>query len=357
MQRIIPFITGALFLAILPAPAALDIVHMEGKSAWVVEDTESGKVLGTFWDPAEEKSDYGFSSGNSVVLFWSKDRSVVAANSRDNNGRLMEVYIYQVGKKTLHPIAVPQLTDEQAGELKEVQAGNLAYGGTEAIRWQRDGTLLLHFFGADRVTSETEKQKVADVWADVEVADGEAKIVGTSTVEPAASAATNSSLILGQGDSGEQPPDDSAPVFQFDGAKYYLRGDEAGIREYLTQGETFETWSTLISVREFHGTDNPKAYAQKLVENARASGENAKGQLLENDAAGSYIADFIVFSEEGADPSYAEWNLWRVEKKGDGVEAVQYARRFYKITEDTAKELISEREKIVPLLAEFETPN
>ncbi len=62
-----------------------------------------------------------FSSGKSVELFWSKDRSIVAANSRDNNGRLMEVYIYQVGSKTLKPITVPQLTDEQAGELKEVQ--------------------------------------------------------------------------------------------------------------------------------------------------------------------------------------------------------------------------------------------
>jgi len=349
MKRIIFSITGTLLLTILPAPAALDIV--QENSAWVVEDTSSGKVLGTFWDPVDEKSDYGFSSGKSVELFWSEDRSWVAANSRDNNGRWMEVYLYEVGKKTLQPIKVPPLTNEQAGELKEVEAGNMAYGGTEAVRWQPDGTLLLHFFGADRVTDDAEKQKVADVWADVEMADGQAKIVGTSTVAPTAA---NSELILGQGDTGEQPPDDSAPVFRFDGSEYYLRGDEAGIREYLTQGETFEAWSTLISVREFHGTDDPKAYAQKLVENARASGKNASGQLMENEAAGSYIADFIVFPEEGTDPFYAEWNLWRVEKKGDGVEAVQYARRFYNITNDTAKELISERERIVPLLAEFE---
>lgn len=147
------------------------------------------------------------------------------------------------------------------------------------------------------------------------------------------------------------------PAFDFDDQPYYLRGDEAGIREYLTKGETFEKWSTLISVRHFDGIADPRAYAFKLIENAKASGPNARGQVMENESAGSCIADFLVYSEEGTEPFFAEWNLWRIEKKGDGLEAVQYARRFYKITDSTANVLISERKKIVPLLAEFECPN
>ncbi len=146
------------------------------------------------------------------------------------------------------------------------------------------------------------------------------------------------------------------PSFNFDGSDYFLRGDEAGIREYLTEGETFDKWTTLISVRRFEGTDNPKLYAEKLIENAKASGPNAHGQLMENKEAGSYIADFLVFSEEGSKPFFAEWNLWRIEKKGDGVEAIQYARRFYEIDASTSKKLIDAREKIVPKLAVLEIP-
>jgi hypothetical protein len=144
--------------------------------------------------------------------------------------------------------------------------------------------------------------------------------------------------------------------FSFDGAEYFLRGDEAGIREFLTKGETFEKWTTLISIREYRSTDDPRAYAFQLVKNAKASSPNANGQVMENAEAGSYIADFLVFSEEGTEPFFAEWNLWRIEKKGNGLQAVQYARRFYNITEDTAKELNAARQKIVPQLAEVEIP-
>lgn len=146
------------------------------------------------------------------------------------------------------------------------------------------------------------------------------------------------------------------PAFEFDGRPYYLRGDESGIREYLTRGETFDKWNTLISVRHFSGIADPRAYAFKLVETAKASGPHARGRVMESAAGGSYIADFLVYSEEGAGPSFAEWNLWRIEKKGGGIEAVQYARRFYQITESTADELNASRKKIIPQLAEFTNP-
>jgi len=153
-----------------------------------------------------------------------------------------------------------------------------------------------------------------------------------------------------------QPVLAESAAFAFDGSAYYLRGDEAGIREYLTDSETFDDWTTLISIREFSGTDDPKAYANAILANAKESEPDSNGQLLENDAAGSYIADFILFSEDGADPAYVEWNLWRAERKGDGVEAVQYARRFYKITDTTAQEISDARQEIVPQLAEFVDP-
>lgn len=106
------------------------------------------------------------------------------------------------------------------------------------------------------------------------------------------------------------------------------------------------------------GSNSPdRSSSFQLVKNAEASGPTARGQVMENEEDGSYIADFLVYSEEGAEPSFAEWNLWRIEKKGDGIEAVQYARRFYEIDGSAAKILIAARKKIVPQLAVLGIPN
>lgn len=152
-----------------------------------------------------------------------------------------------------------------------------------------------------------------------------------------------------------QDSDDEEPAFKFDGGEYFLRSTEGGILEYLTAGETFKNWTTLFSIREFSGTDDPKAYAQKLLENAKASSPEAQGLLMENEEAGSYIVDFLLPDGEGDNVGY-EWNLWRVEKKGDGVEAVQYAMRIPAGSEVTGEAIAEARKKIVPELAEFEVP-
>ena len=354
--------------AAAPAFAALDIV--KSKSNWVVKDTSSGRVVGTFWSPNDGGSDFGYESSIVPDFLWSPGHDYVAVTGGASRSRA--VSLYKVVGNTLKEIAVPQLDDQQAAPLNEIT--DPVADGTDAVRWQSDGTLLLHCWSAQRVTSDTGVQKQANVWADLEVNGGQAKIVGTSALEPSSPssqslppnpappagetlASSGKAPAYSQGDSGEQPPEASAPAFRFDKKDYFLRGDEAGIREYLTEGETFEKWSTLISVRGFDGIDDPRAYAFQLVKNAEASGPNARGQVMENEEAGSYIADFLVYSEEGTEPVFAEWNLWRIEKKGDGVEAVQYARRFYEIDDSTAKKLISARKKIVPQLAELEIPH
>ena len=148
--------------------------------------------------------------------------------------------------------------------------------------------------------------------------------------------------------------EDSA--FEFDGAEYFLRSDEGGILEYLTYGDKFEKWSTLISTRESTATDDPHAFAAKLLENAKASGPDVRGLLMENKEEGIYIVDFLLSSADGEEPAYAEWNVWRVAQKGDGVQAVQYARRFYQITDSTAQEILAARKKIIPELLTLDIP-
>jgi hypothetical protein len=148
---------------------------------------------------------------------------------------------------------------------------------------------------------------------------------------------------------------DDEPAFTFDGQEFFLRSTEGGIYEYLPTGETFKNWTSLVSVREFSGTSNPKAYAQKLIDNAKASSPKAQGMLMGNTEAGSYIADFLLPDGEGDDVGW-EWNLWRVEKKRDGVEAVQYAQRIPADSKVGAKEIMAARKKLVPALAEFQVP-
>lgn len=135
------------------------------------------------------------------------------------------------------------------------------------------------------------------------------------------------------------------PAFRFDGKDYFLRSDKGGIREYLTGGETFDKWTTLISIRQFDGLRDGRAYAQKLVRTAEASGPAARGQVL---AKGEmWVADFIVFPPEDAKTDFAEWNLWRIRQKPRGIEAVQYARRFYGFSEASAEEIKASRARIL----------
>jgi len=143
------------------------------------------------------------------------------------------------------------------------------------------------------------------------------------------------------------------PAFRFDGREFFLRSTEGGILEYLPPDETFKNWKTLMSVREFTATDDPKAYAETLIRNAKASSPKAKTMLMENAEAGSYIVDFLL-PDGDADDAGFEWNLWRIERKGKGIEAVQYASR---IANDTpAKKIIADRERLVPELAIFKVP-
>jgi len=187
MKTILCLTVCGLFLAAATTFATLDIV--KSGADWVVGDTSSGRVLGTFWNPDDSSSDFGYEGGSGKPeFFWSKERQYVAVNGGASRSR--QVYLYQVVGKSLKPVEIPGLSDEQAADinaLKDVRAD-----GADAVRWQGDDTLLVHFWAVDRVRGDEEEGKKADVWADVEVNDGEAKIVGTSSEQPDAPSSQSS---------------------------------------------------------------------------------------------------------------------------------------------------------------------
>jgi len=185
MKKTASLTACGLVLTLASTFAALDIVKTNAESeepVYVLKNTSTGKVLGTFWDRANEKSDYGFESSIVPDFLWSDDRNYVAVTGGASRSRV--VSLYKVTGNSLKEIAVPQLNEQQAAPLSEIT--DTIAEGMDPVRWQQDGTLLLHFWAADRVRSESEEQKTANVWADLEVNGSTAKIVGTSSEEPSA---------------------------------------------------------------------------------------------------------------------------------------------------------------------------
>lgn len=170
-------VCASLLLTTTPAQAGLDI--MKSGASWVVTN-DSGKVIGTFWSPNGGATDFGFESSIVPDFVWSKDRGYVAVIGGASRNRATS--LYKVVGNSLKEVTVPYLSDDQAAPLSEIK--NPAAEGIDALRWQPDGTLLLRFWAAETVTGDTETQKEANVWADLEVSDLQAKIVGTSIAEP-----------------------------------------------------------------------------------------------------------------------------------------------------------------------------
>ncbi|MCX6855387.1 MAG: hypothetical protein NTV80_10845 [Verrucomicrobia bacterium] len=145
-------------------------------------------------------------------------------------------------------------------------------------------------------------------------------------------------------------------AFVFDEQPYFQRESKDGLREYLTEGETFEKWSTLVSIREIEGVEDARAYAFQTVKNAKADSPNNNGQVIGNEESGTYFADFLMFPPEGSDITFAEWNIMRITKTAAGIQQLQYARRFYDFDVSTAKIIKADREKIMGQLATLEIP-
>jgi hypothetical protein len=72
-RLIIPLLASSLVVAASSAFAGLDIIETGPEGAepvYVVADTDTGRVVGTFWDRANDSSDYGFESSIVPDFVW-----------------------------------------------------------------------------------------------------------------------------------------------------------------------------------------------------------------------------------------------------------------------------------------------
>lgn len=253
MKKTFCFTVCGLFTAVAATFAALDIVESNAGSegpVYVLKNTSTGKVLGTFWDRANEKSDYGFESSIVPDFVWSKDRDYVAVSGGASRNR--SVFLFKVSGNTLKEIPVPQLDDGQAAPLGEIS--NPAAEGLDAVRWQQDGTLLLRFWAADTVTDGSGEQKEANVWADLEIQGDKAVIVGTSSEEPSSQAGPPPPYPVAE--SGEMLASqhaDSGNMQQSNGSESDGPGRLAGVHRVSGQNPNGTAYQGTVEIRVVNG--------------------------------------------------------------------------------------------------------
>lgn len=130
---------------------------------------------------------------------------------------------------------------------------------------------------------------------------------------------------------------------------YAPKDSEVQLREYLPKGETLKHWNRMASVRVFKDLDDPRAYLSGVAENVEKSHPAARHQVLEKAETGTVILDFLMYDSEASPARFAEWNLMRAEYvKGKGLVVYQYAMRLYKIDDEAAEAINTERRRMVP---------
>jgi hypothetical protein len=184
---------------------AVEIEESDG----VYRIVDDGEVIGTFWNPETGESDVKFvaDKGDEPAILWSADRKYLAANGGPADNRT--VFLYEIGDgKNWTPVAPPGLSDEQLAPLQVIK--KWTGSGTEAVRWDEDGTLLLHIW------AQGAGGKRASIWANLELDGAEAKVVGTSTEEPMAPA--DAAEALKGMPEMKAPPGDSEAAAEDDAA-------------------------------------------------------------------------------------------------------------------------------------------
>jgi hypothetical protein len=144
-----------------------------------------------------------------------------------------------------------------------------------------------------------------------------------------------------------------AESVSFDGVILYLASTNETpnerLREFLPEGQKFETWTKLASIREYPKLNDPRAVAENVVRVVKQQNPGAQSAVIQNPKTGEVIVDFVTWP---ADQAFVEFNIFKYAKKdGGGLIAQQYALREYKDTASFLKALKTERTRLIGLMA------
>ncbi len=140
----------------------------------------------------------------------------------------------------------------------------------------------------------------------------------------------------------------------FDGETYLKAFEDrtatGELAEYLRKGDRIERWEKILGLYEFVVPGGPQAFAEAMAANIRKGRPGAKCTLRRDPRDGSVLLAFVTWPSDG---SYAEFNVWkfRPADRGEGVLALQYARRAYRDVEKFLADLAREEPRVLALMA------
>lgn len=124
------------------------------------------------------------------------------------------------------------------------------------------------------------------------------------------------------------------------------------LREYLPKGQDLESWTRLASIRTLPNLKDPVAYLQAVAIQVKQSHPFAQYRAYQRNKEEPIILDFMTFSPADSPVRFIEWNLMRAEPAKDrGLTLYQYAMRIYNPTEESARSINTEREKMLSAFA------
>lgn len=125
--------------------------------------------------------------------------------------------------------------------------------------------------------------------------------------------------------------------------------------EYVRAGETVENWTKLFAVRNFPTSDDPRAAVAAFSQVVKQNNPQAGVQILVKEDGSEAMIDFLTWAK-GAD--HMELNIHRYLKKPEhpGLISYQFAHRFRKTPEMTAREIRKLKDHWSELMREIDPP-
>ena len=121
-------------------------------------------------------------------------------------------------------------------------------------------------------------------------------------------------------------------AIRLEGETYYLAftesNEDGSLKEFLLQGETLETWTRMVAVRNFRKIKSPKHYIESMAQNYRAKYPHMQFAVFEKKETKAWAIDCIAYPL-GQDSGHVEWNYFQAGRvKGTkGIVVNQYVER------------------------------
>jgi len=131
---------------------------------------------------------------------------------------------------------------------------------------------------------------------------------------------------------GDAASDSAKATVEFNGETLTLAWEDKDvfgdtIKEFIPADQTLDNWTRLAAAFEYPKIDDPREFAEGMVEQLTKDNPKTEYELLVNSESGEVILDFVAYPEDG---SYAEFDVFQYRKKdGGGLVAYQYALRAY----------------------------